>query len=297
MGARAIYYLGHTSDLDVSPDGSYLLLLSNHTISILDSETGVIREIIQDTYLENNSISWAPHAELFAASTQNGWLIMDPSSLDVNEHFDGLEGPAEDLSWSPDGSMLAGVADSSSLTVWSAETGAEITSLDLDAIVTSIDSNGFEDDLAHFVWSADSSKILTCSRHGRVATWRVLDGEFLQTFAGGISQVRCQDLDWSPDGSKIAVTSFDKADIWDANIAIHLAEIEGPSYVSTWSPDSAYLAFSTTSFQLAIWDASTGETKTLIDSICGAPLYWSMQEILFAHCGYYLAIYDLSLFR
>jgi WD40 repeat protein len=67
---------------------------------------------------------------------------------------------------------------------------------------------------------------------------------------------------WSPDGSKLATTSWDRtAKVWDASTGRELRTLRGHQhyvYSAAWSPDSSKLATVSWDHTVKMWEVSTG---------------------------------------
>ncbi len=102
----------------------------------------------------------------------------------------------------------------------------------------------------------------------------------LQTHFGALSQV--ENVDWSPDGRRIASSGFDGVHVW--NVSTGSQEYVSHDWKTSkrgvaWSPDSNRLAWGSCGDESAIriWDSKTKNVQTLmghtfsLESVCWSP--------------------------
>ncbi len=111
-----------------------------------------------------------------------GWMRIDPpqgigqptsligqSSLMIIAHDKGVN----DLSWSPDGKVLASTGEDNALRVWDAQTGAARQTMQWEAVHSQSVSG------TYFAWSSDHSRLLTWMNGNQLTLWKTLSGESL----------------------------------------------------------------------------------------------------------------------
>ena len=175
--------------------------------------------------------------------------------------------------WSPNGQLLAYALDlegSEDYDIYVYDTESKkhqnLTPNSPDALMTSFD------------WSPDGQQIAYCSdKAGHFDTYTMLSqgGEAKMVLANPHPD---WEIEWSPDGRTLAVTSQGKAqDNW-----IYLVPLDGsePYPISVdgspisakdpcWSPDSRYLAFASDlqgKFEIGVYDIAEGSISWLTDS-------------------------------
>jgi WD40 repeat protein/serine/threonine protein kinase len=159
--------------------------------------------------------------------------------------------------FSPDGALLAsasGDANSTSVKVWNAGTGAETFSLvGHTARVRAVD------------FSPDGKLIATGSRDGTIRIWSAMDGRELNRFAVENAGVReeTHDLHFTPDGSKLIATSG-VSRVWEVPSGKVLRRFEETfRTVSAVSPNGKRFALGGLDGKIQIFDS--GSVKKVME--------------------------------
>ncbi len=117
----------------------------------------------------------------------------------------------------------------------------------------------------------------------RAWEWHYLLGASHQEASAILGHRRqVEDVDWSPDGKRMASTGYDGARIWDASTGAQIYENEDGIAGKTggaWSPDSRRYAWGSLSTEniIRIWDSSTNEITVLkghtssLRQVCWSP--------------------------
>jgi WD40 repeat protein len=151
----------------------------------------------------------------------------------------------QSLAGSPDGRLLATVADDSTIRVWDAATGAALACHALPAIA-------FE-----LRFSPDGARLATAGADDRVGVYRVDGGERLALCTGHEAWV--QSVDWSPRGDRLASVSNDATlRIWDAASCAELErrELGARAQAVAWSPSGSWLAVGLEGGDVVLLDAA-----------------------------------------
>ena len=198
--------------------------------------------------------------------------------------------------WSPTGDQLVFVLGRD-VTLIDAMTGRET---DLGTTVSAKDSEGYA--VHALAWSSDGSRIAYDGPEGSVYSIDVESGEHTLLVDRPAGMASVEDLDWSPDGTHVAITYGDVSQ--GDSKALYVANAEGSdlrlvaridaglwpvwhpglSVGSAWSPDGTRLAYLSRSGpkgdrELQLWTVSAnGSDLSLVTSRCcvsGGDPVWS----------------------
>ncbi len=151
----------------------------------------------------------------------------------------------QSLACSPDGRLLATVADDRTIRVWDAATGAVIERHVLPAVAYELR------------FSPDGARLATAGADDSVGVYRVDGGERLVSCTG--HEAWAQSVDWSPRGDRLASVSNDATlRIWDAATGAELdrRELGARAQAVAWSPSGSWLAAGLEGGEVALLDAA-----------------------------------------
>jgi WD40 repeat protein len=193
-------------------------------------------------------VAWSPDGTHIAMGKQNGIVeIIDAATQEAINSFSGTElGPLATLAWDPSGNLLATGSDEHFSRIWDAQTG-ELLGQTLVEHVSGIQQ---------VVWSPNGSRIVSVVYNGSANAIQVSDsttGEgLLQIESGAVYAV-----DWSPDGTRIAIGTSAVVGLIDASTGSVQAYLEGDAgeiQAVVWSPDGTRIASADIWGDVQVWD-------------------------------------------
>ncbi len=175
-------------------------------------------------------------------------------------------GTANSLDWHPSGNILA---VGGSLGVWF-----------YDDTLNDVDHFADVGSIASLVWSPLGNQLATVDVDKTVTLWDVnLDSfELKQVHTWAFVDEEYIGISWSPEGERLAVTSYAGAQVLDANTGKIVLSIPDLKFTLTWHPDGTQIAGvvdlgEEMGSQVRVWDASTGAViKTYMSEY--PDLYW-----------------------
>jgi WD40 repeat protein len=233
-GATLLTYTGHTMDVWAaawSPDGKYIASGGDEaTVHIWNAMTGT------------HVFTYTGHVGMGPIQQQSGVTV---------------------IAWSPNSTRIASVRiyspasvpghDLPDVRVWETATGKLITTYTGHMPAIASHSNLVSD----LSWSPDGKSIVSAGLWDKTAKiWDAETGQTLVTYHGHTGPVN--ETRWSPDGTRIASSSYDNIQVWDTK-GQHLQTRTGLQEIS-WSPDSKRIASGgSPDGLLHIWDPTTGK--------------------------------------
>jgi WD40 repeat protein len=237
-------------DVAWSPDGSQLAFTDGAVITVIDLESGeVITNLVGDiatVWIVNHAIravAWSPDGRLLASgdSARIG-RVWDMQTLQQVKAFENLPNRVFSLDWSADSERLAYTADHT--WVWN------VSDDNNDQLPFTCDS-----EKTHRAALSPDGSLIAVKGEG-VCIWNIEQHRMIARLA-----VTAEEIDWHPDGTRIAVQTLTVAtnetqfQIWDVASLERLAftETEGRLRSIAWSPDGLSLATADNSGMISIW--------------------------------------------
>jgi WD40 repeat protein len=185
-----------------------------------------------------------------------------PSTGEITKLLSGHTSAVSELSFSPNGKLLASASLDATVKIWDGASGAQLRSLDgQDLMALAI------------AWSEGGKRFAT----GAFNTVHLYDGASFAELArleGHAAPVTS--LAWSPDGRKLAVGANDRAVRIYGNGTRRLDGHSAPVTALSFSPDGSWLASGSLDGLIRRWDAQTGVGAPPIEGAGAvASLSWS----------------------
>ncbi|KAJ5916485.1 hypothetical protein N7504_000500 [Penicillium tannophilum] len=286
---------GHSaplSSISWSPCGNRLASASHDfTVRIWDPATGhTILTLEPHEFMRfTDSISWYPDGSQFASASGNNIKIWDPATGHITSTFKHT-GVCR-IVWSPDGSRLASASDES-IKIWNTATGQTVLVLEVHDRHDNIDIR-----MLSITWSLDGSRLASASEKS-IRIWDPATGQIILDFE---HNRKIPVIAWSPDGSQLALTSFNNniLTIWNPAMGQNMSTLEGHSRSIgsiAWSRNGSLVASASSDNAIRIWDPATGQVRLILGptrSMFG--ITWSPDGSQLASAsGMTITIWDLT---
>ncbi|QDU89477.1 Serine/threonine-protein kinase PknB [Pirellulimonas nuda] len=199
--------------------------------------------------LQGEGASWSPNGETLAVQAGGTIRVLDAATGAERNSYDDAVGDLSALSWSGDGTALLS-RDESDLHIWNAESGIEATTISAPGLVT-------------FSWSP-RDRLLALLVDREVQIWDTQQGILLARFSDEQLHDGFQNVDWSPDGRRIATSGWaGRIRVWEARSGRLLRELEGHipnQFIRTvaWSVDGKLIASGGWDQCVKVWDSING---------------------------------------
>ena len=260
-GTKLLTLKGHDREISTvqwTPDGNSLATGSWDATTRIWSKDGELQHVLSGLDSPVCSLHWNYEGSWLATGTTNASTVQLWKS-------DGSKGPTlhghsaytTKMKWSPNGSFIAvgGRAsdDMSRLQIWNRD-GSQSP-----ALQTSGDGS-----IAGLAWSPDSKMLASAATDGRI--WSS-SGEQLAVLKGHSEYLN--DVDWSPDGQRIATASKDATIRVYSPDGTHRTTYKGhESAVNDieWAPDSGSLVSAGQDKSVRVWQADGSSVHTKLSS-------------------------------
>jgi WD40 repeat protein len=241
-------------------DGRYLTIGGDGWVETWDLKDGASSVLMIDEKDPDNTITalaWHPQETLLAVGTADGWLRLydendqlDAQSRVCNIHF-------RDLAWSPDGNLIACIAN---YPIY----GVRV----FDKKATMVHDLRGSTDPTRLSWSPSGDRIVASDReHLRI--WSLADNKLVRTLH--IHREYTHDVAWRPRSDQVASTNQDgTTKLWDADttrmpfttIRAHAplkSDYQHAGVSLAWSPSGKQILSGAHDGRVVIHDAVTEE--------------------------------------
>lgn len=198
--------------------------------------------------------------KLFPVKTETRQQVMSALrqavySIRELNRLQGHQDRVKDVSFSPDGTILASASADNTVKLWNAKDGILLATL-----------TGHNDNVLSVSFSPDGKILASTGRDGTIKLWNVKSGTLVQTFTG--HRDRLASISYSPDG-KLLVTGSLKGTvgIFNVNSGKLIQTSHGnsePIPGVSFSPDGKLFASASFDHTLKLWNVDDGSLVKIL---------------------------------
>ena len=250
----------------LSPDGKMIAAgydRNDENIKLWDVATQALAATLEGHDAKVFSVDFSLDGTMLVSGSNDGtirlWDVATGDSLAGGDWQDFGLFAVWDAQFSPDGTMIAGVA-SGQIKVWDAAnlaTGQEIITLEDEG-------QGVFEGPESVRWSPDGTMLAAGYDEGAIRLWDVATESHIVTLEGHDDDVNA--VDFSPDGKVlISASRDDTVRLWDVateSLIATLEEFDGNVEAVRFSPDGSLFATGDAYDFIKLWDASAWITTT-----------------------------------
>jgi WD40 repeat protein/uncharacterized protein YegL len=239
------------TDIDWSPDDTHLISVGDGNIYICEVATGKVIETVNHPYgLDAPNACWSPDGNSFAFASYNLIKFWNRNTGAISSVKPGHSAGITAIAWNPDGSQIASVGYDYTLKLYDLQKDENVYSI-----------NTGNDLIEYILWNPTKNLIIAVSETGSLTNYQSdngLKGSFNNIYNKG----NLRDLDYSPDGSSLAIlTDMKVITLLNANDLNYIESFTTPADNSSgldWSPDGEMIATGDDTKVLTIRDAESG---------------------------------------
>ncbi|MBA3872596.1 MAG: WD40 repeat domain-containing protein [Anaerolineae bacterium] len=211
----------YVQDVDWSPDGSKILATGENSDTLFVWNASTFQQLASINAGNCYSAEWSPDSTKIVAGNGIGYVNIFSASLGNPITSYSVDGGVEPVSWSSDGTKIAGgvsdiVNNTYKIVIWDYSTGT-----------VSATYSGHTDQVSGVEFSPNGQQIASASYDGTVRVWNVATGLQIGSFTK--PQSFTTSIAWSPDSSQLAFGGT------DATLEIVAAPVE-PMPTPTHTP-------------------------------------------------------------
>ena len=271
--------------------GNRLVSLGGYGLKLWDTDTWSDVPVATYTgeYLSGDAcgVEFSRDGSMIAAAAEWEWLYILASTNLSLLHRHAVPGPYMDVSWSLGDTYVVNTDYRN--TEWNSKRWR---------VADGALSGGTQmhsDDVNSAAYSPNGSWVAETDDAGYMQLNTSTLGYMNKVYAASQAGKKAYGLAWSPDSTKIAVTTKNETVIYNTNLGEvrRLAAVGGGAYVYAvdWSPDGSMLATFGGQANVQLWDADSGAYLTGLaygsGAYCDASLVWdpTSQYVAFADGG------------
>lgn len=249
--------IGRGDNLFLSPDGKYFIRNDFEGISLIDLETGKLKQrFVGKNISAINTVSISKDGKSLLASNDSIIRLWDLETGKELRTFVGNIRWIESLSFSPDGKTFI-TGRGQNVAQWDIQTGQIVSSFDFpDKWVTK------------FKYLSDGKSFISDNYDGTMDIRDITNGDVLKSFKG-VSQFAFN-FDVSKDGKNILVGSYSDIKLVNITTKIDLRNFPGHRYGTfkvNFSPDNRSFISAGADSIFRLWNIESGKiTRSFIDN-------------------------------
>jgi WD40 repeat protein len=278
--------LGGINGIAYSPDAQFIASAARPVFGFTDTAvklrrvtTGEIVLALPTNFFEAYSVAFSPDGQTLAAGVNGDIMLWSLPDGVLIRTLTGHNGSVFNVTFSPDGSMIASASSDRTVKIWQVSTGAVLLTL-----------TGHTSFVEGVAFSPDGQRIASGSWDHTAKVWRVSDGALLNTLTGHTGLVMT--VAFSPGGDLLATGSWDHSTIlWHLPDATPVRTLTTTGLAGlqglTFTHDGQKLVSGSIDAHVRVWNVADGSLLQTFGHHKGAitGVDFSPDGTLFASCA------------
>ena len=243
-------YSQSIADASYSPDQKLFVTASN-TAKIWDAEKGTLIRELKPKYEGLHSVEFSPDGTNILGAGFGGLQVWDAVTGEQLWYVTTSVDPYSfttvySVCYSPDGKLIAGGQNDSTVRIWDASTGKLLTTM-----------RGHTESVFSVAFNPDGKQVASISFDGTLKTWDVENGKLLldRPADKGSSSVS-----YSHDGKQVVTACYYKVQVWDSYAGNMIHEFKDSSLrYASFAPGDKTIITSYNNGNSVLWDVASGK--------------------------------------
>ncbi|RKU27976.1 hypothetical protein C6497_10400 [Candidatus Poribacteria bacterium] len=255
-GAKARIGKGWIDEIEYSPDGTLLAVVSSIGIWLYDAHTGQELDLLIRHSVQVQSVAFSPDGKtLVSANSDSTIHLWDTQTHTLRTTFKGHTKSVLSVVFSSDGKTLASGSKDNTICLWDVHTGKLQKTL-----------KGHTNAVLSVMFDPKGDVLASGGKDNTLRLWDVETGTLKETNL--VESAEISGMRFSPDGNTLATWDWSTIHLWDVGTGVIDKTLKGHErdivYDIAFNPDGKTLASAMDNDTIRLWQIHTGELHRIL---------------------------------